>query len=86
MASIDGQDLGAERVFSPATDRGNSAAALRWATRTLVATFWVGAVIFGLYIISFDTGALSDGAPERWNESGGQALKARPNPTIVSPS
>jgi hypothetical protein len=69
MASIDGQDLVAERMLSPATDHGNSARALRWATRTLVSTFWVSAVIFGLYIISFYVGALSDGSPERWNES-----------------
>ena len=68
MASIDGQDL-AERMFGPATDRGNSATALRWATRALVSIFWVSAVIFGLYIIAFYIGALSDGAPERWNES-----------------
>ena len=68
MASIDRQDLVAERMFGQ-TDHRNGAAALRWATRTLVSTFWVSAVIFGLYIISFYVGALSDGSPERWNES-----------------
>jgi len=69
MASIDGQDLVAERMFSPATDHGNSASPLRWATRALVGTFWISAAIFGLYIISFYAGAVFDGTPERWNES-----------------
>src|SRR5262249_49444387 len=69
MASIDGQHLVAEPILGPAIEGGNRATALRWATRALVSTFWVSAVIFGLYIISFYIGALSDGAPERWKES-----------------
>jgi len=51
------------------TNHRNSGAALCWATRALVSTFWLSAIIFGLYIVSFYTGALWDGAPERWNES-----------------
>ena len=69
MASLDGQDLVAKPIFSRAIDGGNSAAALHWATRALMSTFWVSAAIFGLYIISFYAGALADGTPERWNES-----------------
>jgi hypothetical protein len=40
------------------TNHRNSGAALCWATRALVSTFWLSAIIFGLYIVSFYTGAL----------------------------
>src|SRR3954468_14608865 len=30
---------------------------------------WISAAIFGLYIVALYAGAVSDGAPERWNES-----------------
>ena len=51
-----------------APDR-RSAAALRWARLALVAAVWTSAAIFGLYIVAFYAGAVSDGSLERWNKS-----------------
>ena len=36
---------------------------------TLAATAWVSAALFGLYILAFYGGALSDGAMTRWNQN-----------------
>jgi uncharacterized membrane protein len=52
----------------PAPDR-RSAAALRWARLALVVAVWTSAAIFGLYIVAFYAGAVSDGSLERWNKS-----------------
>lgn len=43
------------------------ATSLRGAYVALIAVVWVSAAIFGLYIIAFYGGSVSDGAPERWN-------------------
>jgi hypothetical protein len=45
-----------------------SAALLRWASITLVATVWVSATLFGLYILAFYAGAVAEGDMARWNE------------------
>ena len=68
MTSFDGRDL-AEPALSRVTDDESSAAALRWASRALVSIVWISAAIFGLYIVAFYAGAVSDGTPDRWNES-----------------
>src|SRR5215510_6313586 len=65
MASYDGRDFAAEPGLGP----DGSAAALRWAARALVSIVWISAAIFGLYIVAFYAGAISDGAPDRWNQS-----------------
>jgi uncharacterized membrane protein len=44
-----------------------SAVALRWASRALVATVWISAMLFGLYILAFYAGAATDDAMQRWN-------------------
>jgi hypothetical protein len=59
-------DLAAEAALG---DDETSAAALRWAARALVCVVWVSAAIFGLYILAFYAGAVSDGAPDRWNQA-----------------
>ena len=69
MASVNGQGLTVEPTLSRVTDDESSAAALRWAVRALVSIVWISAAIFGLYIVALYAGAVSDGAPERWNES-----------------
>jgi len=46
-----------------------SATALRWVTRLLVTTAWIGGAVFAAYIVAFFGGALFGGAGERWNES-----------------
>jgi Predicted membrane protein (DUF2306) len=69
MASVNGQDLAVEPTLSRVTDDESSAAALRWAARALVSIVWISAAIFGLYIVALYAGAVSDGAPERWNAS-----------------
>ncbi|HMQ60125.1 MAG TPA: DUF2306 domain-containing protein [Flavilitoribacter sp.] len=40
---------------------------LRWAGIALVATVWISATLFGLYILAFYAGALADGEMEKWN-------------------
>jgi uncharacterized membrane protein len=42
-------------------------AALRASGRALVATVWLSATLFGLYILAFYAGALGRGDLERWN-------------------
>src|SRR5215212_12037823 len=69
MASVNGQDLTVEPTLSRVTDDESGAAALRWAARALVSIVWISAAIFGLYIVALYAGAVSDGAPERWNAS-----------------
>lgn len=46
---------------------GWSAALLRWSATALVATVWISATLFGLYILAFYAGALADGEMEAWN-------------------
>lgn len=41
---------------------------LRWSAVALVATIWVSAAIFGVYIVRFYAGSLAVGAPGIWNE------------------
>ncbi|QNF34839.1 DUF2306 domain-containing protein [Adhaeribacter swui] len=45
-----------------------SAVALRWSARLLVATVWLSAALFGLYILAFYAAALYEGNTNRWNE------------------
>lgn len=47
--------------------RGVSAALLRWSGTALVATVWISATLFGLYILAFYAGALAAGDMEKWN-------------------
>lgn len=47
--------------------RDLSAAVLRWSAVALVATVWLSATLFGLYILAFYAGALAEGEMERWN-------------------
>ena len=42
--------------------------ALRWSGIVLVATVWVSAALFGLYILSFYAAALYEGTMARWND------------------
>lgn len=44
-----------------------SAVVLRWTSIGLVATVWVSATLFGLYILAFYAGALAEGDMQRWN-------------------
>lgn len=55
------------RRVRPAS-RGWSSALLRWTSIALVATVWLSAALFGLYILAFYAGALLDGEMARWNE------------------
>lgn len=48
--------------------RNRSTTALRWSSIALVATVWVSATLFGLYILAFYAGALAEGDMTRWNE------------------
>jgi uncharacterized membrane protein len=57
----------APRQARPAV-RGLSSALLRWSSVALVATVWLSAALFGLYILAFYAGALWDGEMQRWNE------------------
>lgn len=52
---------------SRAGDRELSASILRWTAIGLVATVWLSATLFGLYILAFYAGALAEGEMERWN-------------------
>ena len=45
-----------------------SAALLRWTSRALVATVWLSSGLFGLYILAFYAGAVTDGDLAQWNE------------------
>lgn len=45
-----------------------STALLRWTSRALVATVWISATLFGLYILAFYAGALADGDMAQWNQ------------------
>src|SRR6267142_2391789 len=73
MASFDGRDFAAEPALGPIrgarAPNDGSAAALRWSARALMSIVWISAAIFGLYIIAFYAGAVSDGAPDRWNQA-----------------
>lgn len=69
MARFDGRDVAVERMLGRVSDDAESVATLRWAVRALVSVVWVSAAIFGLYIVAFYAGAVSDGAPDRWNEA-----------------
>ncbi|WP_233218813.1 DUF2306 domain-containing protein [Adhaeribacter arboris] len=42
--------------------------ALRWSALLLVATVWISAALFGLYILAFYAAALYEGDTNRWNE------------------
>jgi uncharacterized membrane protein len=42
--------------------------ALRWISRIMVATVWISALLFGLFILSFYFVALLKGNTEQWNE------------------
>jgi hypothetical protein len=52
----------------PAEREGSGARALRWSARTLTATVWISAALFGLYILAFYAAALLDGNIAKWNE------------------
>lgn len=47
--------------------RDKSAAVLHWASVALVVTVWSSATLFGLYILAFYAGALTDGGMNAWN-------------------
>lgn len=48
--------------------RDLSAIVLRWTCIALVATVWVSATLFGLYILAFYAGALAESDMQAWNE------------------
>lgn len=54
----------------PQTNQRNTPAdrLLRWSNRALVATVWLSALLFGLYIVLFYLNAYWAGALTRWNE------------------
>jgi hypothetical protein len=69
MTSMDYRKNAAAMVVSrPPTDYPR-APTLRWANLALITVVWVSAAIFGSYIVAFYARAVSEGAPERWNES-----------------
>src|SRR5215210_6788219 len=45
-----------------------SATSFRWAGIVLVATVWISALLFGLYILAFYAAALYEGTLLRWNK------------------
>lgn len=49
-------------------DHGKSDMVLRWAGIALIATVWVSALLFGLYILAFYAAALYDGNMTKWNK------------------
>lgn len=51
----------------PVERRPASAIALRWSATALVATVWISATLFGLYILAFYAGALAEGEMAAWN-------------------
>lgn len=69
MASFDGGEVAVERILGRVSDDSESVAASRWAVRALVSVAWISSAIFGLYIVAFYVGAVSDGTPDRWNEA-----------------
>src|SRR4051794_16829053 len=73
MASFDGRDFAAKPASGPIggvrASNDGGAAALRWSARALTSIVWISAAIFGLYIIAFYAGAVSDGTPDQWNQS-----------------
>ncbi|MCE7053463.1 DUF2306 domain-containing protein [Algoriphagus sp. AGSA1] len=53
----------------PSISQGNkvSSTILRWSGIALVATVWISAALFGLYILAFYASALYEGEMVRWN-------------------
>lgn len=41
---------------------------LQWANRALIATVWISAILFGLYILAFYAASLFNGNMEKWNK------------------
>jgi hypothetical protein len=66
MASLDAV-AGAPPVPVSLQARTASAAILRWSGVALVATVWISATLFGLYILAFYAGALAEGEMAAWN-------------------
>lgn len=54
-------------IYRPGPRRTASEKVLRWSATALVATVWISATLFGLYILAFYAGALADGEMEAWN-------------------
>lgn len=72
MAQVDvvgAGPAGAAGSLEPTRTGGRelSAVVLRWSAISLVATVWLSATLFGLYILTFYAGALAEGEMERWN-------------------
>jgi hypothetical protein len=44
-----------------------SAGVVRWSGVALVATVWLSALLFGVYILAYYAGTFADGEVERWN-------------------
>ena len=64
-------DLPSDSFATPPTSLGVaklSVLTLRWASRLLVATVWVSAGLFGLYILAFYAAALYAGHMQQWNK------------------
>src|SRR5690349_19363520 len=53
---------------APLAPAGTSTRVLWWAARTLTATCWISAALFGLYILAFYAAALFDGNIAKWNQ------------------
>lgn len=66
MTTVD-PAVAAPYIYRPAPRRTTSEKALRWSATALVATVWISATLFGLYILAFYAGALADGEMEAWN-------------------
>ena len=69
MASFHGRHVAVERMLSRVSNDAEGVVVFRWAVRALVSIVWISAATFGLYIVAFYGGAVSDGTPDRWNEA-----------------
>ncbi|WP_420125540.1 DUF2306 domain-containing protein [Longimicrobium sp.] len=54
-------------IYRHAPRRTASEKVLRWSATALVATVWISATLFGLYILAFYAGALAEGEMAAWN-------------------
>ena len=61
MASFHGRHVAVERMLSRVSNDAEGVVVFRWAVRALVSIVWISAATFGLYIVAFYGGAVSDG-------------------------
>jgi hypothetical protein len=54
-------------IYRPAPRRTASEKVLRWSATALMATVWIRATLFGLYILAFYAGALAEDEMAAWN-------------------